>query len=232
MRVVVWFSAGVASAVAARLTLDSSPAILAYVDPGSEHPDNHRFLADCERWYGQEIVQLRSERYRDTWQVWEERRFLNSPRGALCTVELKKRVRQDFELLDDKQVFGYTIEERARAERFREQNPEVRLCCPLIEHELTKADCLEIVKRAGLELPAMYRLGYRNNNCIGCVKGGAGYWNKIRHDFPATFERMAALERQLDHSLLGTFLDELNPAAGRHSEVMPECSLFCDSALR
>ena len=30
----------------------------------------------------------------------------------------------------------------------------------------------------------MYDLGYPNNNCIGCIKGGMGYWNRIRKDFP------------------------------------------------
>ncbi len=54
-----------------------------------------------------------------------------------------------------------------------------------------------MIERAGIELPAMYKLGYRNNNCIGCPKGGMGYWNKIRVDFPEVFERMAALQREL-----------------------------------
>ena len=48
----------------------------------------------------------------------------------------------------------------------------------------------------------MYKLGYNNNNCIGCVKGGIGYWNKIRVDFPAEFDRMAELERKIGHAVL------------------------------
>ena len=48
-----------------------------------------------------------------------------------------------------------------------------------------------MVHRAGVKLPAMYGLGYEHNNCIGCVKGGMGYWNKIRKDFPDAFEKMA-----------------------------------------
>lgn len=41
-RTVAWFSAGAASAVAARLTLADDPdAIVAYVDPGSEHPEGN-----------------------------------------------------------------------------------------------------------------------------------------------------------------------------------------------
>jgi hypothetical protein len=202
-RVVCWFSAGAASAVATKLTLTEHPdATIAYTDPGSEHPDNARFLDDCEQWFGRPIQRLRSEKYRDTWQVWEERRFLVSPAGALCTTELKKKVRFAFQRPDDVQVFGYTAEEKHRADRFRDQNPGVDLRTPLIERGLTKDDCLAMIERVGIELPAMYALGYRNNNCIGCPKGGMGYWNKIRRDFPEVFDRMARLERDIGASVL------------------------------
>lgn len=235
-RTVVWFSAGAASAVAAKITLASTPdAVVAYVDPGSEHPDNPRFIADCEHWFDHEVVRLHSDRYKDTWQVWEERRFLVGPAGALCTAELKKKVRFAFERPSDRQVFGYTADpkELRRAARFRAQNPGVTLVTPLIDHELTKRDCLAIVDRAGIALPAMYLLGYENNNCIGCVKGGIGYWNKIRRDFPATFDRMARHEREYGHTVLRDngeplWLDELDPDRGSHSDEPDfECSLMC-----
>ena len=233
-RTVCWFSAGAASAVATKLILAESPdAVVAYTDPGSEHPDNTRFLDDCETWFDHPIARLRSDRYADTWQVWEERRFIVSPQGALCTAELKKKVRYAFQRPDDIQVFGYTSEEQHRADRFRQQNPEVDLRTPLIERSLTKADCLGIVDRAGIELPAMYRLGYRNNNCIGCPKGGIGYWNTIRRDFPAVFDRMAVLERDIGHSVLSdadgpVWLDLLDPKRGSIlTEPDIECSLLC-----
>lgn len=233
-RHLVWFSAGAASAVAAKLTLAAhDDVVIAYTDPGSEHPDNARFIADCEQWFGHEVVRLRSERYRDTWQVFTERRFLVSPQGALCTAELKKKPRFKFQQPDDIQIFGYTADEQHRASRFREQNPDVDLATPLIERGLTKDDCLALIERAGIELPAMYLLGYRNNNCIGCVKGGLGYWNKIRRDFPDVFDRMARIERELNaatHRVDGepVWLDELDPDRGNHAdEPSFECSLLC-----
>jgi hypothetical protein len=70
-------------------------------------------------------------------------------------------------------------------------------------------------------MPAMYQLGYRNNNCIGCVKGGIGYWNKIRRDFPEAFDRMAKAERAIGRKLFkreGVYLDELDPARGNHAD--------------
>lgn len=239
-RTVVWFSAGAASAVAAKLTLANPPTdevVVAYVDPGSEHPDAQRFITDCEHWLGSPVLRLRSEKYRDTWDVFAQRRFLVGPTGALCTVELKKKVRQAFERRDDLQVFGYTVEEARRADRFRDQNPGVELLTPLIDAQLTKADCHAIIDRAGIEPHAMYRLGYRNANCVGCVKGGAGYWNRIRRDFPDVFDRMAAVEDDLGRTILreadGTPIPLRTLDADRGDQSTDadfECSLFCHVA--
>ena len=210
--------------------------VIAYTDPGAEQPDNQRFLNDCEQWFGHPIVRLKSAKYTDTWDVWRSTKFLVSPQGARCTTELKKLIRRQFQQPDDIQVFGYTSEEKHRADRFREQNIEVNLRTPLIEYGLGKQDCLAMVDRAGIELPAMYQLGYQNNNCIGCPKGGMGYWNKIRKDFPEVFDRMVLLERELNVSVLRSngqslFLDELDPNRGNHQdEPSFECSLLCSIA--
>jgi 3'-phosphoadenosine 5'-phosphosulfate sulfotransferase (PAPS reductase)/FAD synthetase len=244
MRTVVWFSAGVASAVAAKLVIDSNPEDLhlCYIDPGSEHPDNIRFIKDCEKWLGVQVEMLKSDRYQDTWHVWEDRRFLNGPNGALCTTELKKMVRYKYQLPDDIHVFGYTQGEEKRVKRFVKENPGVDIWCPLIENNFSKNDCFEIIKKEGINIPVMYQLGYNNNNCIGCVKGAFGYWNKIRKDFPETFDRMAKLERQIGRSLLRNdprgkdktgnpvFLDELDPNRGNYKTETPiQCSLICDT---
>ena len=85
----------------------------------------------------------------------------------------------------------------------------------------------------GIELPTMYKLGYSNNNCIGCVKGGIGYWNKIRKDFPERFFAMSKIERELNATCLKDdngkiFLDQLDPNRGNDDNgIIPDCSLFC-----
>ena len=50
-RVICWFSCGAASAVATKLALQmykDHEIIIAYTEVIEEHPDNKRFLADCE----------------------------------------------------------------------------------------------------------------------------------------------------------------------------------------
>ncbi len=245
-RVVVWFSCGAASAVAGMLALAEFggrlPVVFAYCDTGSEHEDNARFLRDLEAFYGQPIARLKSKKYADIWEVFERERYLVGPRGAKCTGVLKKAVRYDFErVASDLQIFGFDASEGRRAERFADQNPEVLMRAPLVEAGFTKADCFESLRLAGIELPAMYRLGYRNNNCIGCVKGNAGYWNKIRLDFPDVFARMAELEARLGARICQATINgvrvrvrlvDLPPEAGRYEPIEEmSCGLLCDSAL-
>lgn len=232
-RTVAWFSAGAASAVATKLAIADDPdTIVARCDPGSEHPDNARFAADCERWFERPITLLRSADYVDTWDVWKRRRYIVGAQGAPCTVVLKKRLRQAFEQPGDRQVFGYTVEEKNRVTRFRAANLDVNIWTPLIDHGLKKADCLAMIERARIELPAMYRLGFNNANCIGCPHGGMGYWNKIRVRFPDVFDRMADLERDIGHACNKdddgpVWLDQLDSDRGDDSEPTSECSLLC-----
>ena len=85
----------------------------------------------------------------------------------------------------------------------------------------------------------MYDLGYNHNNCIGCVKGGKGYWNKIRKDFPEHFNKMAKIERKIEHSIFRDmetneriWLDELPEDAGNFKTEPPiSCDLSCGLAI-
>ena len=152
---------------------------------------------------------------------------------------LKKGVRKEYERPGDRQVFGFTAEEADRYDRFLDSN-NVDVWVPLIERALGKGDCLGMLKGAGIELPAMYAMGYHNNNCIGCVKGGAGYWNKIRVDFPDTFERMAQMEEHLGRTVCKIEIDgapvriplrALPLDVGDYpKEQQIECSFFCAMA--
>lgn len=241
-RLVCWFSCGAASAVATKLALQENdgrlPVVIGYTEVLQEHPDNKRFLADCERWFNHPITVLRNEQYGgDIYEVFLRTRYLVGPTGAACTRLLKKAVRNAFERPGDRQVFGFTAEERQRYEDFLDNNP-IDADAPLIRHGLGKQDCLAVIAQANIEIPAMYRLGYKNNNCIGCVKGGAGYWNKIRRDFPEAYEKMAQIEEELGRTVTKATINgvrqrislrALPPDAGRYDEELDiSCGVVCN----
>jgi hypothetical protein len=242
-RIVCWFSAGAASAVATKLALaEVAPGreiVVARCIVADEDSDNDRFAADCAAWFGQPIIALSSTEYTSAEDVWQRRRYMSGPGGAVCTLEMKKRVRQDFERAwqPDHQVFGYTVEERGRVERFRASNPEVGLVTPLIDAGLGKDECFAIIQRAGLVLPMRYRQGFDNANCKGCVAAQSpSYWNRERRLNPDVFARRATLSRELGVRLVKLtsgereriFLDELQPDDNSDDgQPMGDCSLLC-----
>ena len=228
---VAWFSAGVSSFIAAYI---SKPDRVVYIDVANQHPDSLRFVMDCQRHLDAPIEILRDVKWGGSVDnVIRERRYVNGPHGAQCTTLLKKRIRQEWERENltggDVYVFGYDASERSRADRLAASTVEASLEFPLIERGITKEVAHGMCDRLGVRRPLMYDLGYPNNNCIGCVKGGKGYWNRIRRDFPEVFRRRAAQEREVGHSCIrGVFLDELEENEGRmDSEVFPECSFMC-----
>src|SRR6478609_8034712 len=112
-RIVCRFSCGAPSAVAAKMMLAKygpERVEITYSDTRSEHEDNARFLADCEAWFGKKVTVLSSDRYRDIWQVFEERRFIMSHAGGECTGVLKRQPFFKFQKPTDTLVFGYTSE--------------------------------------------------------------------------------------------------------------------------
>lgn len=240
-RVLCHFSCGAASAVATKLAINKygkDRVVVFNIRIKEEHPDNQRFLKDCEAWFGVPITTVQNDRYDGSIYEVFKQGYLKGVRGAACTTQLKRKIRASFQRDDDIHVFGYTVDELQRSIDFEERNEMLDVDWTLITANLVKQDCLAIIQDAGIEIPEMYKLGYKNNNCIGCVKGGMGYWNNIRKDFPDVFARMAMVERDIGHSVLKEpvgsapiYLDELDPNRGdMKNEMDIECSFFCEMA--
>lgn len=224
-RVLVWFSCGAASAVAAKKSLElyghTHEVLIVNCDTrNSEHPDNYRYSADCEKWFGQTVLFIRNNQYEDVDDVFDQTRYMSGVRGARCTAMLKKVPRLHFSRPTDWHVFGYTADgrERKRLKDFRERNPALRVLDPLGDLGLTKFKCHLMLSQAGIRQAAMYALGFNNNNCPGCVKASSPwYWAMVRKHFPEVFKRRCEQSRELGVRLVEIhhheriFLDELPP---------------------
>lgn len=234
---VCWMSAGVSSFIAGYLARETVDEFI-YIDIADQHPDSLRFIKDCEKALGKPIKILRSSEYDSVEKAIRAAGVIRMVSGfAPCTAWLKKRVRKQWELehsdYEITYVWGFDLNEKRRAENVVDTMIEFNHEFSLIDNNLFKQDCHAIAAELGIKRPVMYDMGYNNNNCIGCVKGGMGYWNKIRVDFPEVFESRAKLERDIGASCInGCFLDELDPSRGRMSdEIMQDCGIFCELAL-
>lgn len=241
--IAVWFSCGAASAVAAKKTIEIygvTHIIRILNNPiKEEHPDNLRFLKDCEKWLGQKIETVVNDKFEEQSinEVFRKKKYMSGVTGAPCTLELKKKARQNWEKNNkvDFHVLGFTADEKHRHERFILTERD-NVLPVLIDLKIKKSDCFKILKEVNIELPQIYSLGFPNANCIGCVKATSPtYWNLVREKFPDVFSNRAKLSREIGCRLTRQkgkriFLDELLPETkGRNLKNMNfECGIFCE----
>lgn len=243
--IAVWFSSGAASYAALKLTIEkySDCKIIALNNPiKEEDEDNQRFLADAAKKLNIEIVSVTNPKYSDNSavSVWGDRKFMSAPYGAPCTGELKKKARQLWESKNhfDWLVLGFTVEEKKRHRQFI-MNERGNLLPVLINANITKQDCYNIVRDDGIDLPRIYSMGYPNANCIGCVKATSPtYWNHVRKIHPSIFEERAEQSSKLGAKLVRVkgeriFLKDLDPnITGRKMKGMDfECGIFCEENI-
>jgi 3'-phosphoadenosine 5'-phosphosulfate sulfotransferase (PAPS reductase)/FAD synthetase len=229
---VSYFSGGVSSAVATKLAINEIDRII-YTHIDDQHPDTMRFVKDCEKWFGKQVEILQS-RFKTVDEACRFGSFIQGPTGASCTRILKKAVRKQFEkTVGGKMriVWGMDSTESDRIDKLKDAMPEHDHLFPLLDKHISKDVAHQILRASGVKRPAMYDMGYKNNNCVGCVRGGMGYWNKIRVDFPEVFESRAKLERIIGREPIcrGVFLDELDPERGRkEGPIVGDCGIMCE----
>jgi hypothetical protein len=218
-RIVVWFSCGAASAIAGQLAIEKyghERVHLVYCNVAtSEHPDNARFLSEVSSWLSHKVEIISSSDFSDIDAVFEKTRYMSGVAGARCTAELKKKPRFAYQRWDDIHIFGLMADEEKRIRNMVNGNPELTFDWILRDNGITKIDCYQRLGKAGIALPAMYRLGFDHNNCIGCVKAQSpAYWLLVKKNFPDIFARRAEQSREIGCRLavLGgkrVFIDEI-----------------------
>jgi hypothetical protein len=255
--IIGWWSGGVTSAVACKITIDiwgAENIRIVFIDTKNEDEDTYRFLKDCESWYGKEIERISSQKYNSIRDVWYRFLSLNVAHGAICSSELKREVRVRFlrENPFSLTVFGYDIGEPKRARSMTLNYPETNPVYPLLLFGYSKSKCVEVLASVGIEVPRSYKLGLNNNNCIktGCVQGGIGYWQMMAIILPDTFDAMALVEHELtdlkgepvtmlkDQSKGGGLvflkhhpkypnIKDISMMKGRAPKPLKECNGFC-----
>ena len=210
--IICWWSGGVTSAVACRLALNiygADRCRIIMIDTKNEHPDTYRFKLELEgKYYGKEIETITAigDTYESIKDVWYRHKQLNTANGAVCSYMLKRKVREKWEKENtfSTQVFGFEFDKKEfnRATALKLNHPHTNPIFPLLMYGYDKAYCIKEFEKLNIELPAPYRMGFHNNNCLnpktgGCISGGIGYWQKIKREMPSLFENMAKIEHDL-----------------------------------
>ncbi len=236
-KIIGWWSGGITSAVACKLAIDiygKKNVRIIFIDTCNEHPDTYRFFVDCEKLYGIEIeiitgikdYKCRLKGYKDIFNtrnqyfqpnknthfysiqdVWDYHNSLNVGTGAICSTELKRKVREKWQKVNTwkYQVFGFEFEKKEfnRALGMNLNHPKVKPIFPLLMMGYDKEKCFDVFKDYNIDFPIGYKLGYNNNNCQNtmCVQGGIGYWQKIHKDDNKKYLEMARKEHELTNKV-------------------------------
>lgn len=262
--VIAWWSGGADSAVTCKLCLDwFSPenVRIVFIDTKNEDSTTYNFKTHCEHWYKKEIETIFNDKWECIEDVWEHYLSLNVATGAICSTELKRIVRQDFQMKNNfsYQAFGYDCDKKEieRAKAMKINYPDSRPIFPLIYQLISKGEAIKILQKNDVIIPLSYQIGYSNNNCLGtgCVKGGIGYWQKFKIDFPLRFDKMAEREHKYtnlkgqpvtickDQSKGGGLvflkphpdypnMKDISMIKGRQPEPLMECNGFCQTPER
>ncbi|MFI5960467.1 phosphoadenosine phosphosulfate reductase [Cryptosporangium sp. NPDC051539] len=129
---------------------------------------------------------------------------------------------------------GISIDEFERAHNRREE-PAERVVYPLLDLRLSRADCAQIIRRAGLPIPP-------KSACWFCPFHRPATWAEMRRDEPALFARSVDLERLLNErrALLGKdpvyltrFNMPLDQAIGTAQDTLPfpTDDITCDNGM-
>jgi hypothetical protein len=219
---VVMFSGGVTSWAAAKRVAaqhGTDRLTLLFCDTRCEDPDLYRFLKQAAANVGGELVRLCEGR--TIWEVFRDERYLGNSRVDPCSKILKRQMADRWLAANRSPestvvYVGMDWTEVNRFERLRELRMpwvyEAPLCAPPY---LCKADLFDALKREGIEVPRLYRLGFSHNNCGGgCVKAGIGHFTHLHRTLPEVFSSWEANEQALREYLGREDISILRDRAG------------------
>ena len=184
--IICFFSGGKGSLVAAWwLKVNGYTNVkLLFTDTKSEDPDLYRFIYECQKYLGYDMIKLTEGR--DIWEVFKDVKFMGNTRIDPCSRILKREITQKFikkyKLTSDKFMFcfGIGLFEEDRLKPLAKNYPfEVR--SPLVDSYLDDTLIFNhFLERFNIKLPHLYSIGLSHNNCGGfCVKAGLHHYRTL-----------------------------------------------------
>ena len=217
MKTYVNYSMGVCSAyIACRLADEGQEPICVFSDTKREDSDTYRFGAEvAERW-GLTVVDASDGR--DLWEWFREHNMIPARQLPACSIALKVKPSQKFyESAEPGRIaYGFDIDEEERVERtrarwtLRQHQPFF----PLLDWQVSKAQCMGYFVKHGIAIPRMYR-HFPNANCLPCKNFQRADWVALRYYYPEVFAKARQFENEsgLRWSQDGYRLDDIEAEA-------------------
>ncbi|TMR90544.1 hypothetical protein [Nonomuraea basaltis] len=200
-RHVIQMSGGIGSFCAAervRVRYGAENMVLLFADTKVEDPTLYQFLHAAAAYLKAPLVTV--EDGRTPFEVFRDVRWIGNSRVAPCTKHLKQKpcrawLEEHCDPADTILYVGIDHSESHRTPPITAGWAPWRVEFPMCEEpHLTREEMFDRCRAADIELPRLYSLGFKHNNCGGCcVRAGKKQWLRTLQEFP---ERYAEAERQ------------------------------------
>jgi hypothetical protein len=180
--------------------------ILLFTDTLIEDQDLYRFLNDAQKYFHCKLIKIADGR--TPWQVFKDVRWLGNSRLAQCSHILKQKtaekwIKENFKPDECILYLGIDWSEEHRTKAPVKNWEPYKVEFPMCEEPyLTKEDMLAFLQKKGIEVPALYKLGFSHNNCGGmCVRGGQGHFIHLLNKLPDRFAALEVFEKDMQEYL-------------------------------
>jgi hypothetical protein len=153
-----------------------------YVDHGCDWPETREYVRMIARKYPVTILEPGSL-YDYAWGY----KMVPSPMIRWCTKIFKVTVVNEYVKKPCWMWIGFSLEEAKRANMTCEHGIEYRW--PLIEQEIDREGCKEIIRKANLPVPI-------KSGCYFCPYQTIKQWKELRHKHPDLFCKAEQLEKR------------------------------------
>lgn len=202
--VVVMFSGGAASAVAALRAKErygTERLTLLFCDTLIEDEDTYRFNADVAQWLGVPLTRLCDGR--TPWQVFHDLRYMGNTRYDPCSALLKRKLAHDWLMTHSAAsaviLLGIDACEKRRIPGILKSYAPRLVEFPLLwKPYLDKDACRAVLRHNGIKEPRLYSMGFAHNNCGGfCVRAGRAQFRHLLDVLPERYAYHEAQEQAL-----------------------------------
>ncbi len=156
-----------------------------YVDHGCDWPETREYVKMMALKYPITILKPDVEGFSNLYDYCWHHKMVPFFSQRFCTAKFKVRVMQKYVEIPCFQYIGFSKGEEHRAKLTAFKGAENRF--PLIEWEIDRAGCEEIIKGHGLPVPM-------KSGCWFCLFQRVGEWKKLRREHPDLFCKAQQLE--------------------------------------
>ena len=166
-----------------------------FADTGGEVPETYQYLEIAGKYLAEHEVPLTvvSKRGRSLYDTAWDRRVFPSAIWRWSTRDFKVTPIQRHYRSLDTHINQYLAIAWDEIHRMKDSRVDyITNLYPLIDRQLTRADCIEIIQEAGLPIP-------QRSSCYFCPFNSVDRWRWLHETHPDLYEKAIALEERSKH---------------------------------